>query len=404
MYRFRRERISVLTVVDRRRRKNNGLYPVKIEVVYRRTQRYYPTGKDVSLEEWATMWNAKRLSDKCISIEKSFNMIRTAVESLADKGEFCFDALDARLGRIMLTLNGLLRKKMEDLMKRGKVNSYYRYRNTLRAIESYGGANIHFDTINVKWLQKCEDHWRKGGKGMTTINIYMKTLRSMLNEALEAGAIRESQFPFNRNGYRIPSGTRREMAMTKEQIARVKAWTGDEDVEYWRDLWMFSYLCNGINFRDMLFLKYKNIVNGEIRFIRSKTSGTSGRSKFIHVSISPQMAEIIQKRGNKATGDGNQYIFKHAKGNEDPMQVSMLTRKAIHKCNDAMKKIAADLGIPPFSTYSARHSFATILKDNGADILFISECLGHSSLSMTQNYLARYSKEDRLKYSRVLLD
>lgn len=90
MYRFRKDSISVLAVVDRRRQKINGLYPVKIEVVYRRIQRYYPTGKDVSLEEWETMWNSRRLSDKCISIEKTFHLVRTEVERLADKGEFCF--------------------------------------------------------------------------------------------------------------------------------------------------------------------------------------------------------------------------------------------------------------------------------------------------------------------------
>ena len=123
MYRFRKDSISVLAVVDRRRRKINGLYPVKIEVVYRRIQRYYPTGKDVSLEEWETMWNSRRMSEKCISIEKSFHLVRTEVEKLADKGEFCFAALDTRLGRTMLTLNDALRKKMDSLMKQGRVNS-----------------------------------------------------------------------------------------------------------------------------------------------------------------------------------------------------------------------------------------------------------------------------------------
>ena len=44
MYRFYKDGISALTVVDRRRKKNNGLYPVKIEVIFRHVQKYYPTG------------------------------------------------------------------------------------------------------------------------------------------------------------------------------------------------------------------------------------------------------------------------------------------------------------------------------------------------------------------------
>lgn len=67
MYRFRKDRISVLVVVDRRRRKNNGLYPVKVEVIYRRIQKYYPTGKDVSLEEWASMEALQKKMDRLLA-------------------------------------------------------------------------------------------------------------------------------------------------------------------------------------------------------------------------------------------------------------------------------------------------------------------------------------------------
>lgn len=404
MYRFRKDSISVLAVVDRRRRKINGLYPVKIEVVYRRIQRYYPTGKDVSLEEWETMWNSRRMSEKCISIEKSFHLVRTEVEKLADKGEFCFAALDTRLGRTMLTLNDALRKKMDSLMKQGRVNSYYRYRNTLRAVERHGGGRIYFDSLNVGWMNRCEASWKKEGKCSTTINIYMKTLRSVMKDAVEAGYMREGQFPFRKNGYKIPASAKRKMALTKEQISRIKAWHGDEEIEYWRDLWMFSYLCNGINFRDMIFLKYRDIVDGEFHFVRSKTSRCVGDSKIIVAPITPMMSEIMEKRGNGIEGKADQYIFRYAKGSETPLEVSLLTRKVIHQCNNAMKRIALDLDIPHLSTYSARHSFATILQRSGADISFISECLGHTSLTMTENYLAGYGKEERLKYSKVLLD
>ena len=77
MYRFKKDGISVLAVVDRRRRKNNGLYPVKIEVIYRRVQKYYPTGKDVTLKEWDGLWKSRRITKKCASIENSFHLSRT---------------------------------------------------------------------------------------------------------------------------------------------------------------------------------------------------------------------------------------------------------------------------------------------------------------------------------------
>ena len=39
------------------------------------------------------------------------------------------------------------------------------------------------------------------------------------------------------------------------------------------------------------------------------------------------------------------------------------------------------------TTYVARHSFATILKNSGVNIALISEALGHSDLATTQIYL-----------------
>ena len=54
-----------------------------------------------------------------------------------------------------------------------------------------------------------------------------------------------------------------------------------KDIEEFRDLWVFSYLCNGINFMDLLFLQYSNIMDGEICFVRSKTSRTTITKRYM---------------------------------------------------------------------------------------------------------------------------
>ena len=115
------------------------------------------------------------------------------------------------------------------------------------------------------------------------------------------------------------------------------------------------------------------------------------------------MKEIMSRSGNGAEGDAEKFIFRHAKGKEKPLEVSLLVRKVISSCNAALKTLATDLGIPPFSTYAARHSFATVLKKSGTDISFISESLGHTSIAMTENYLAGYDKEERRKYAENLI-
>ena len=51
------------------------------------------------------------------------------------------------------------------------------------------------------------------------------------------------------------------MALTLQQIKQIITYTYEaEATAHYRDLWFFSYLCNGININDMPKLKYANIL------------------------------------------------------------------------------------------------------------------------------------------------
>ena len=58
------------------------------------------------------------------------------------------------------------------------------------------------------------------------------------------------------------------------------------------------------------------------------------------------------------------------------------------RINRYLKLIGDPLPLPtPLTTYTARHSFATVLKRSGVSTSIISESLGHSSEKITQIYL-----------------
>ena len=76
----------------------------------------------------------------------------------------------------------------------------------------------------------------------------------------------------------------------------------------------------------------------------------------------------------------------------------------IKTINKYMKRIGTDIGYDkPVTTYSARHSYATILKRSGAPLSFISESLGHKSLLTTESYLDSFEDETRRKYAEMLV-
>ena len=86
---------------------------------------------------------------------------------------------------------------------------------------------------------------------------------------------------------------------------------------------------------------------------------------------------------------------------EDKMKVK---NQFVNTINKYMKRIGIDIGYDkPLTTYSARHSFATILKRSGAPLGFISESLGHKSLQTTEAYLDSFEDETRRKYAEMLV-
>ncbi|KAA6304707.1 Tyrosine recombinase XerC, partial [termite gut metagenome] len=134
---------------------------------------------------------------------------------------------------------------------------------------------------------------------------------------------------------------------------------------------------------------------------RSKTINTTKEKREICAVITPEMQAIINKWGNKEKSPDN-YIFPYLIGNETPIQQKAVIKDIIRRINKRLKKIGNELGVSGISTYTARHSFAGVLKRSGANIAYISESLGHSDLKTTENYLASFEREEREKNAKLL--
>lgn len=399
--RYKTEGVSIIAVLDRRRKKINGMFPVKIEVVFKGCQHYYSTGQDADEREWKTFSNRRNLPEKYYEILDVFDRVKAEVKRLTALRCFSINSLDNALKtRGSLSLGFAIEQKMEQMHSLGKTNSYYRYRSTLKAVKRAGLDVCCLDELTPGHFVSFEKCLRSEGKSCTSINIYMSAIRSVVSDAVRNGLLDGNRFPFGRGRYTLPSSAPRDLALTKEQIARIAAYKGTPAEEKYRDLWLFSYLCNGINFRDMLFLKYGNISGGEISFIRSKTSGV--RPRIIRCAMTREMWQIISMHGNPYTGSPDTYIFKYAIGEESEEEKTKLVRKVNSLCNRSLKKIASKLELPCFSVNSARHSFASVLKKQGVDLALISECLGHSSIAITQNYLSGSDEESRRRVASLI--
>lgn len=401
---YSKDGITVAPIIDTSHPKKNGKCPVKIRVTYRRDRRYYPTGKDLTLDEWEGLTTTKVRALVAVrkDIKSSYQIVRGVVEELARDGIFSFDSLNKRLKRSGVdTLNRAFAAKIAELKEQDRIGSMLVYNVVIQGLERFAGDRIALESITVDWVRRYERFLLGEGKSRTTIGIHMRHLRAILNDACRCDAIKPAQYPFGRGKYEIQAGEGRKLALTLEQIGQIARYEdGNEATAKYRDYWLFLYLCNGINVADFVKLRYRDIVDGEICFVRQKTERTTKTRKEIRVAVVPQMQAIIDRWGN--TPAPNNFIFPILDGSEDAVQSHAKTIAATGLINKRMRMIGEQLEIGNISTYTARHSFATVLKRAGANIAYISESLGHQDLKTTENYLASFEREEREKNAALL--
>jgi integrase/recombinase XerD len=405
MFDYTNEGVTLAAMLDTRRSNKKGLYPIKIRITYKRERTYYPTGKSLTVEDWEKLPTTK--STKLLSVrndvQNASSKVEDVVKDLIKSDLFSFNALNNRLGGATSdTVNTAFTARIELLKANGKVSTADWYKYSLRSIMLFAGKQVRFDQITVDWLKRFERHLLAEKKSYTSISMYMRALQVIVNEAKSAGIMKPSQHPFGKGKYEIPQHAGRNMALTIDQIGKIARFECITDTTAMcRDLWLFSYLCNGANITDICKLKYSNIKHGEVCFYRQKTVSKAKVKKLIQAVLTSEMQAIIDRWGNPKD-ESDSYIFPFLKGGETPEDERRIIKNITHLMNDKMQGIGKALKIGHISTYTARHSFATVLKRSGANIAFISESLGHNDIKTTEDYLATFEQEERIKNASLL--
>jgi len=106
-----------------------------------------------------------------------------------------------------------------------------------------------------------------------------------------------------------------------------------------------------------------------------RVKGKGGKERVVPFGKKAQ--EAIKEYLKEVPFEGINYIFLNKNGTK-------LTERSIHRI--VVKYAIRILNSKDISPHSFRHTFATHLLEQGADLRFIQELLGHSSLSTTQIY------------------
>jgi integrase len=255
--------------------------------------------------------------------------------------------------------------------------------------------NALLTDVNVRFLESFEYWLRNERKNKdTTISVKMRNLQRILNQAIEDQLLKQEAYPFGEKKYsvnkRLDNKTKK-IAITLDKVGKLKQLTlkPGSALHLAQQMFMFSYYSRGMNFIDMTYLKWKDISETHIYYVRKKTRGQ------FEIPLNEHNSAILKYFRDNQIIDCD-YVFPILNPKIHITLKQQYTRKktAIKAVNDNLKKLAEQIGEPnlKLTTNVGRHSYATGLKRSGANTSFITEALGHATQEQTQTYLDEFEK------------
>ena len=396
------EKPTLTYFFDTRSKLLDGNYPIKLTVYYGRQKKRYKTPFKATQEVYDRLL-ANRLRDESTKQLKRQTVSWLDKQTLIAEGivpftftdfENVFHAEKTQSRKIQLNdgVNSIYEKHIQSLNDEGRISTARAYHDSLTSILSYK-KNLKVSQITPDFLKGYEKWMTDNGRSLTTVGMYVRALRTIFNMAIENEVIDASKYPFKK--YTIPAPQKISRTLKKEEIKQIINYTAKRDADAVAlDYWVFSFISNGMNFKDIALLKYGNINGDFLEFRRAKTKRTTNNNSLpIMVPLDENLLYIIKKRGNKSKKKED-YIFPILKHGLTPQQEYDHIKTFVRNTNKRLTRVGIELGLSlKVTSYVARHCFATIQKNNNAPLAYISEALGHSNLKTTQNYFGRFEDE-----------
>lgn len=406
----------------------NELHPVKIRITHQRTPKYYPVMTPDNKKLFLGVKDYKRVAESPLQnlrgenrairtiLDESIERANTAIAEATNEGKkpFSFSEFERKYLGADASKNFLsyFKGHIEKLSRKGQAGTVRAYASAFAALNEFQKGN-DLDPADLT-AQKLEsfDEWLRTPRPKrkplndTSVSIYMRCLRSVFNEMAALDDHLMAVYPFSRKEsdkkYKIPAsgGGQKGKTLTKDEMAdfihgKVKGEAIHENPMYRaKQLFLFSFFGQGANFKDLALLKYENVGKDHLEFDRQKTIRTKTNGRKVQIPLTDELGEILIEQGNPIKKKTN-YVFEvfEAGVTYTPKQIDDTIRQWIKTTNKWLKRYCTHNGLPEISTYSARHTFASLSKSH-LPLAMISKMLGHSRVTTTQTYLGRFDNEE----------
>ncbi len=271
------------------------------------------------------------------------------------------------------------------LVKRYSSHTVKAYRTDLKLFESYlkDIYSISIDKANHAMIRSWLVKELNKGNSARTVNRKITTLKSFYKYLFKEQKIKQnptSRISYSKTSKKLPQFV--GLSDMNELLDKLKF---EENFSGFRDKLIIEvFYSTGIRLSELINIKSK-----DVDCLKSQIKVLGKRNKERLIPLTKELQKSIEgymMLRNKQKVIDRSYLFLTDSGKKlNPSMVYRKVNKILNNVTTLEKK----------SPHVLRHTFATHMLNNGADLNVIKELLGHASLSATEVYT--HNSIDQLK-------
>ncbi len=323
----------------------------------------------------------ERYATQRLLLEDDVAHLRRLIRGLdADRKPYTVDEVvrKYRDTRSRLSLLAYIRAEVDRLLRANRYGTARNYAKTARSVAAFmGGVDLSLTALDERFVAEYNVFLLRRGLVRNSISFYMRILRAICNRAVKQRLI-EPRAPFEGVYTGIDQTAKRAVKETIiVQLNRLPL-PEHSPLTLARDLFLFSYSARGMSFVDLAYLKWSNIQDGVIRYVRRKTG------QLLTIRVEKCMQRVMERYRQP----NSPYVFPLL-STTDPAVAYTQYSIAINEYNRQLHRLSQLLPEQnKLTSYTSRHSWATAARDHQIPLAVISAGMGHRSEQTTRIYLA----------------
>lgn len=286
-----------------------------------------------------------------------------------------------------ISVQEMLSTVIRELRENGRWGTAHIYQTTLNVFSTFNDyQDLSFRKMKPALLKHFEVYLRQRNCSWNTVSTYIKTLRSTYNRAVDSG----HAIYIPRLFEHVYTGTRadKKRALEVSDIGNLVRGADIDSsekasplsLEKTKTMFVLMFMMRGLPFVDLAYLRKKDL-QGNVLFYRRRKTGRA-----LTVVLSPEAMRLIRSVEN--TDKNSPYLFPILQSMEGTEEAYREYQSALRGFNYRLSVLRKHLEMnSPLSTYSARHTWATMAYYCEIHPGIISEAMGHSSITVTETYL-----------------